>query len=88
MSKAGGNGQKQINLKALRQDDNRKPNQQKGGDRHAAKKQFKKGGKPSQPQGHKKEGPASKEDLDREMENYWVKSGNTELGKISHPIVN
>jgi hypothetical protein len=87
VNKAGGNGQKQINLKALRQEDNRKPHQQKGGDRHAAKKQFKKGGKP-QPHGQKKEGPASKEDLDREMENYWVKSGNTELGKISHPIVN
>lgn len=31
--------------------------------------------------GHKKEAPQSKEDLDREMESYWIKAGNKELGK-------
>ena len=76
MVKKGGN--KQIDLKNLRKEDARKHQHRKSAGGKPDRRPFKKGGKP---QNKKKEGPASKEDLDREMENYWIKSGNTELGK-------
>lgn len=56
---------KQINLKALR----------KEGEQKKGFKKLHKGAKPP----HKKE--SSKEDLDREMETYWMKGGNKDLSK-------
>ena len=49
------------------------------------KKPFKKGGRPDDRnklrRDDKKDPQAAKDQLDREMENYWLKTGNKDLGK-------
>ena len=45
----------------------------KGGDRGGRGKRFRKGGR--------KEEPKTAESLDKDLENYWVKAGNKDIGK-------
>ena len=78
-------GAKHIDLQALRNSEN-KPARQVGGDRKRDnKKPFKKGGRRDDRSkvrvNDKKDPQAAKDQLDREMETYWLKSGNKEQGK-------
>ena len=89
-----GKGPKKISLKALRNERPSKGAQQKQGrdERRpfrGGKRQFNKGRKANRAEGRKlpKDAEKAQEILDKEMENYWIKGGNTELGKyIIEPL--
>ena len=79
-----GNGGKKIDLKSLRKEGgNKHPQGNKQKQHGGHKKPFKKHGDKKR-HGQKKP-EQSKEALDREMENYWLKAGQKDIGKISPP---
>lgn len=75
----GGAG-KIIDLAELRKE---APNKSFGDKKPFKKNDFKQKGK--NPQFDKK--PQSKEQLDRELESYWLKSGDKSLGKFSIELI-
>lgn len=85
-----GNGGKKIDLAHLRKDGGKKEgghrerrNSNDGGDKkHFKKRDHGDKKKSGDKKKHEKKPDQSKEELDREMENYWLKAGHKEIGKL------
>ena len=78
-------GPKQIDLQALRKD--KSGNMSNKGNKNLKKRNLKNRKKDRRDKNKRPEDkdPASRKDrLDRELENYWVKAGNKDLGKQTH----
>ena len=79
-------GPKQIDLQALRKDKSGNQSDNKGNmnlkKRNLKNRRRDRRDKNKRPED--KDPAAKKERLDRELENYWVKAGNKDLGKQTH----